>query len=80
MPSHGSANPMNAYFCIVSADGEPVADLCVLDAGTDEDALRRARRIARDWAALERIDVYQGERRIGSLFGPAYGAGLRQAA
>jgi hypothetical protein len=80
MSTLGSANPMNAYFCIVSADGEPVADLCVLDAETDNAALRAARRIAKGWAALERIDVYQGERPVGSVFGPAYDVGMRQAA
>lgn len=80
MSPDGSTNLMNAYYCIVSADGEPVADLCVLEAGTDDAALRAARRIAKGWTSLERIDVYQGERPVASLFGPAHDVGMRQAA
>ena len=52
---------MDCYYCIVSTNEEPVADLCVLDARDDGMALARARAVA-GW---ERLSVYAGERVVG---------------
>ena len=48
---------MDCYYCIVSTNEEPVADLCVLDARDDGTALARARAVAEQVAGWERISV-----------------------
>ncbi len=53
------------YYCIVVLPHEPVADLCVLSARDDASALRAAADVARAWPAGARVEVYQGERRVG---------------
>lgn len=53
---------MDCYYCIVSTNEEPVADLCVLDARNDGMALARARAVAEQVAGWERVSVYAGER------------------
>ena len=53
---------MDCYYCIVSTNEEPVADLCVLDARDDGMALARARAVAEQVAGWERLSVYAGER------------------
>lgn len=66
---------MDCYYCIVSLPAEPVADLCVLDAESDADALGRARAIAFGWPSGATLQVYCGERRVAAL-----GEDLREAA
>ena len=56
---------MDCYYCIVSTNEEPVADLCVLDARDDGMALARARAVAEQVAGWERLSVYAGERVVG---------------
>ncbi|MBI2262484.1 MAG: hypothetical protein HYU62_12575 [Caulobacterales bacterium] len=56
---------MDCYYCIVSTNEEPVADLAVLDARDDRTALARARAVAGQVAGWERISVYAGERVVG---------------
>ena len=56
---------MDCYYCIVSTNEEPVADLCVLDARDDAMALARARAVAEQVAGWERLSVYAGERVVG---------------
>ena len=46
---------MDCYYCIVSTNEEPVADLCVLE----------ARAVAEQVAGWERLSVYAGERVVG---------------
>ncbi len=55
------------YYCIIALPEEPVADLCVLAAASDRDALHKAEEIARAWPGWSRVDVYQGERRVALL-------------
>lgn len=58
---------MDSYYCIISTDRYPVADLCVLDARDDEAAFDRARAAAdgvADWTA---IAVYAGERKVARM-------------
>jgi len=56
---------MDCYYCIVSTNEEPVADLCVLEARDDGMALARARAVAEQVAGWERLSVYAGERVVG---------------
>lgn len=56
---------MDCYYCIVSTNEEPVADLCVLDARDDGMALARARAVAEQVAGWARVSVYAGERMVG---------------
>lgn len=60
---------MDCYFCIVSLPAESVADLCVLDAGDDEAALRKAHRMALDWPVAATLSLYRGERLVDVLKG-----------
>jgi len=60
---------MDSYFCIVSLPAEPVTELCVLEARSDEAALREARRLALDWPAAATLRLYLGERLVGVLTG-----------
>lgn len=59
---------MDCYYCIVSTNEEPVADLCVLAAGDDAMALARARAMAEQVAGWERASVYAGERVVGLIW------------
>lgn len=56
---------MDCYYCIVSTNEEPVADLCVLDARDDGMALARARAVAAQVVGWARVSVYAGERMVG---------------
>ena len=56
---------MDCYYCIVSTNEEPVADLCVLDARDDGMALARAGAVAGQVAGWARVSVYAGERMVG---------------
>jgi len=58
---------MDCYYCIVSTNEDPVADLCVLDARDDGTALARARAAAEEVAGWERASVYAGERVVGVI-------------
>lgn len=71
---------MDSYFCIISTPGEAVADLCVLDAVTDDAALLRAGEVARQWNRIEKVEVFHGERRVGALDHVVLFGDLRQAA
>lgn len=62
---------MDCYYCIVSTNEEPVADLCVLEAGDDAMALARARGVAEQVPGWERASVYAGERVVGVVARPA---------
>lgn len=62
---------MDRYFCIVSLPGQPVADLCVLDARDDAAALRQAEAAAAGCPGWIRVEVFRGERRVGDLEPPA---------
>lgn len=66
---------MDSYFCIVSLPADAVAELCVLEARTDEAALREARRLALDWPVTATLRLYRGERLVDVLIGD-----LREAA
>jgi len=66
---------MDPYYCIVGLPADPVADLCVLDARTDAEALRQARALARAWPAEATLRLHHGERLVAAL-----GDGLREAA
>ena len=59
---------MDCYYCIVSTNEEPVADLCVLEARDDGMALARARAVAEQVAGWERVSVYAGERVVGLIW------------
>jgi len=71
---------MDSYFCIVSTSRETVADLCVLGAMTDREALELAREIADRWADVQTVAVYQGERSVGSFDYEGRESALLQAA
>lgn len=71
---------LDAYFCIVITPDQPVADLCVLDAADDEAAMQAAEEIARAWPAARGIDVYRGERRVGTIGAASTPAPLKEAA
>jgi hypothetical protein len=58
---------MDSYYCIISTDRYPVADLCVLDARDDETALTRASAATGGVAGWARVRVYAGERVVGQL-------------
>lgn len=60
---------MDCYFCIVSLPFEAVADLCVLDAGDDEDALRKAHALTLGWPATATVSLYRGERLVSVMEG-----------
>lgn len=66
---------MDSWYCIVSLPADPVADLCVLDARDDGDAVRQAQEVAACWPRSATLQVYRGERLVASL-----GEGLREAA
>lgn len=66
---------MDPYYCIVGLPAEPVAELCVLDARTDADALSQTDALARAWPCEATFQLYRGERLIASL-----GDALREAA
>ncbi|RZJ04595.1 MAG: hypothetical protein EON89_07170 [Brevundimonas sp.] len=66
---------MDCYFCIVSLPAESVADLCVIDAADDADALRTVQQMALDWPVLASLSLYRGERPVAVLTGD-----LRRAA
>jgi hypothetical protein len=55
------------YFCIVALPDQPVADVCVLAAGDDASAIRRAQEISCSWPGWLRIELYQGERPVAVL-------------
>lgn len=61
---------MDCYYCIVSTNDEPVADLCVLQARDDGMALARARAAAEQVAGWERVSVHAGERVVGLIARP----------
>lgn len=71
---------MDCYYCIVSTAEDPVADLGVLDAPNDEQALARARAFAEQVAGWERACVYAGERAIGVIARSASAEALPLAA
>ena len=58
---------MHCYYCILSAAQEPVLDLHVLDAASDETALVKARELVPQCRAVDRLAVYHGERLVASL-------------
>jgi hypothetical protein len=60
---------MDCYFCIVSLPAESVAELCVIDATDDVDALRKVQQMARDWPVLASLSLYRGERQVALLTG-----------
>lgn len=66
---------MDSWYCIVSLPADPVAELCVLDASDDADAVRKAHEIAACWPGAATLRVYRGERLVAAL-----GEGLREAA
>ena len=68
------------YFCIVTLPDQPVADVCVIAAADDAEALRRASEIAAAWPGWARVEVYQGERPVGVLRPPASEPALPRAA
>lgn len=66
---------MDPYYCIVGLPADPVAELRVLDALTDADALSQTRALARDWPPYATLRLHHGERLVATL-----GDGLREAA
>ena len=58
---------MHCYYCIMSTGQQPVADLCVLDATSDADALVRSRDAAERNGPVDRLAVYHGERLVASI-------------
>jgi hypothetical protein len=66
---------MDPYYCIVGLPADPVAELRVLDALTDADALAQTRALARDWPPYATLRLHHGERLVATL-----GDGLREAA
>lgn len=66
---------MDSYFCIVSLPADSVAELCVIDAKDDAEALRKAQRMAFDWPVSASLSLYRGERPVALLTGD-----LRRAA
>ena len=60
---------MDCYFCIVSLPFEEVADLCVLNAADDAEAVGKAHEVALSWPVEATVSVYQGERLVAVLEG-----------
>jgi hypothetical protein len=58
---------MHCYYCITSTRQIPVADLCVLGAATDDDAVARARDAAAKSGPVDLLRVYYGERLVAAL-------------
>ena len=58
---------MYCYYCIIGTEVQPVADLCVLDATSDADALVRSRDAAAKSGPVQLLSVYHGERLVASL-------------
>jgi len=58
---------MDSYYCIIGTAGDEVADLCVLDAADDQNALSRARAAAEGVAGWAQVRVYSGERLVGTI-------------
>lgn len=58
---------MDCYFCIVNLPGKMGADVCVLPASNDTDAMTAVAALANDWVGYETIFLYFGERFVGSL-------------
>jgi hypothetical protein len=58
---------MDSYYCIVSTHSDPVADLVVLQAATDGEALARAHEIATAYPRLAQLFVFFGERNVATL-------------
>jgi hypothetical protein len=71
---------MDCYYCIISTPEEAVADVCVLDAVSDDTALLRAGQIAGGWVWLDKVEVYYGERRVALLDYAQHPDNLRKAA
>ncbi|WP_332657983.1 hypothetical protein [Brevundimonas sp.] len=66
---------MDCYFCIVSLPAESVADLWVINAADDAEALRKVQQMASDWPVSASLSLYCGERPVALLTGD-----LRRAA
>lgn len=60
---------MDCYFCIVSLPAESVADVCVLDARDDGEAVPKAHRLALGWPVTATVSLYHGERLVEVLEG-----------
>jgi hypothetical protein len=58
---------MHCYYCIMTARGNQVADLCVLPAKSDQEALACARDIAASPGSVDCLKIYHGERLVASL-------------
>lgn len=58
---------MDCYFCIVNLPGKMGADVCVLAASNDTDAMKAVAAQASHWIGYETIFLYFGERFVGSL-------------
>jgi hypothetical protein len=66
---------MDCYFCIVSLPAESVAEVCVINAADDAEALRKVQQMALDWPVSASLSLYRGERPVAILTGD-----LRRAA
>lgn len=55
---------MNAFYCLIHTPEALTPELCVLAADTEALALVELGDIARQWPRLERLELYQGNRRI----------------
>jgi hypothetical protein len=58
---------MHCYYCITSTRQMPVADVCVLEASTDADAMTQARGAVAKSAPVDLLKVYHGERLVAAL-------------
>ena len=58
---------MDSYYCIIGTVGDEVADLCVLNAPDDRNALARAGAAAEGVTGWVQARVYAGERLVGTI-------------
>lgn len=54
---------MEPFYCLIHRKSE-AADLWVLEAQTESDALQEIERLKLGWRPFSRVELYRGERRI----------------
>ncbi|MNQ83263.1 hypothetical protein D3C85_983390 [compost metagenome] len=55
---------MDPFYCLIHTPEAITPEICVLAAADETLALKELDDIARDWPRLERLELYQGNRRI----------------
>jgi hypothetical protein len=70
---------MDPFYCLIHTPEALTPELSVLAADNEEIALRELDGVAREWPRLERLELYQGNRRIRAFVADHFLADTRRA-